>query len=78
MWNWLLAVGIGLAVILLTWGVLILLARRLPPGLARDLAAFLPDCVTTVRRLRGDPRVPKRAKVAIVIAGLWEIGRAHV
>jgi uncharacterized membrane protein YkvA (DUF1232 family) len=27
--------------------------------------------VTTVRRLRKDPRVPRRAKVAIVIAGLW-------
>jgi uncharacterized membrane protein YkvA (DUF1232 family) len=54
-----------------SWGVLLLLARRLPPGLLRDLAAFIPDCVTTVRRLRGDRRVPRRAKVAIVIAGLW-------
>jgi len=54
-----------------SWGVLLLLARRLPPGLLRDLAAFVPDCVTTVRRLRVDRRVPRRAKVAIVIAGLW-------
>jgi uncharacterized membrane protein YkvA (DUF1232 family) len=37
----------------------------------RDLAAFIPDCVTTVRRLRKDPRVPRRARVAIIIAGLW-------
>lgn len=71
MWNWLIGIGIGLAVVAATWGVLILLARRLPPGLARDLAAFLPDCVTTVRLLRKDPRVPKRAKVAVLIAGLW-------
>jgi uncharacterized membrane protein YkvA (DUF1232 family) len=43
----------------------------LPPGLLRDLAGFVPDCVTTVRRLRGDPRVPRRAKVVIALAGLW-------
>ncbi|WP_341874635.1 YkvA family protein [Salinispora arenicola] len=43
----------------------------LPPGILRDLAAFIPDCVTTVRRLRKDPRVPRRAKVAVLIAGLW-------
>jgi uncharacterized membrane protein YkvA (DUF1232 family) len=46
-------------------------ARRLPPGILRELAAFIPDCVTTVRRLRKDPRVPRRAKIAIVIAGVW-------
>nr|WP_239542714.1 DUF1232 domain-containing protein [Micromonospora terminaliae] len=48
-----------------------MLARRLPPGILRDLAAFIPDCLTTVRRLRRDPRVPRRAKAAIVFAGLW-------
>ena len=48
-----------------------MLARRLPPGLLRDLAAFIPDCVTTVRRLRRDPRVPRRARIAIVVAGIW-------
>jgi uncharacterized membrane protein YkvA (DUF1232 family) len=37
----------------------------------RDLAAFLPDCVTTARRLRKDPRVPRGAKVAVLIAALW-------
>jgi uncharacterized membrane protein YkvA (DUF1232 family) len=66
-------VGLGVAVALLvaSWGLLLLLARRLPPGLLRDLAAFIPDCVTTVRRLRRDPRVPRRAKVVLVIAGIW-------
>jgi uncharacterized membrane protein YkvA (DUF1232 family) len=49
----------------------VLLARRLPPGLLRDLAGFVPDCVTTVRRLRGDPRVPRRAKIVVALAGLW-------
>ncbi len=69
--EWLVGLGIGLACVVASWAVLYLLARRLPPGLLRDLAAFIPDCVTLVRRLRKDPRVPVRAKVAIVLAGLW-------
>ncbi len=68
-----LLIGLAAAVVAAAagWAALIVLARRLPSGLARDLAAFIPDCVTTVRRLRHDPRVPRRAKVAIVIAGVW-------
>jgi len=50
---------------------MIVAARRLPPGPLRELARFIPDCVTTVRRLRGDARVPRRARVAVVLAGLW-------
>ena len=50
---------------------MIVLARRLPPGLARDLASFLPDCVTAARRLRRDPRVPRRAKIAVLFAGIY-------
>jgi uncharacterized membrane protein YkvA (DUF1232 family) len=61
----------GLCIVADGWLLLIALARRLPAGVARDLAAFLPDCVTAVRRLRRDPRVPRRAKAAIVFAGLW-------
>jgi uncharacterized membrane protein YkvA (DUF1232 family) len=62
-----------LAVVLMvgTWALLVLVARRLPPGLLRDLAGFVPDCVTTIRRLRGDPGVPRRAKVVVALAGLW-------
>lgn len=62
-------VGVGFVVAM--WVLLVLLARRLPPGLARDLARFLPDAVTLVRRLRRDPRVPRRAKVVVLLAGLW-------
>jgi len=69
--DWLHALGIAAVLMVGSWGVLLLLARRLPPGLLRDLAAFIPDCVTTVRRLRRDPRVPRGAKVAVVLAGLW-------
>ncbi|MEV0005300.1 DUF1232 domain-containing protein [Micromonospora sp. NPDC050980] len=69
--DWL--VGLGAAVVGLvgSWALLVLLARRLPPGILRDLATFLPDCLTTVRRLRRDPRVPRRARIAIVVAGVW-------
>ena len=50
--DWLITIIAGLALLLASWGSLILLARRLPPGVLRDLAALVPDCVTTVRRLR--------------------------
>ena len=62
---------IAAGVIAASWVVLIVLARRLPPGLAKDLASFLPDCVTAARRLRHDPRVPRRAKVAVAFAAVW-------
>ena len=68
-WSW--VVGISAAVVLGSWGVMVLLAKRLPPGLLRDVAAFLPACVTTARRLRRDPRVPTRAKVALLVAVVW-------
>jgi uncharacterized membrane protein YkvA (DUF1232 family) len=64
-------VVVALVVLVASWAVLIVLARRLPPGLIKDLAGFLPACVTTVGRLRRDPRVPRRAKAAVVFAGLW-------
>jgi len=69
--RWLIGLGIASGFLLSSWVLLFVLARRLPPGILRDLAAFIPDCVTTVRRLRADPRVPRKAKVAIVFAGLW-------
>jgi uncharacterized membrane protein YkvA (DUF1232 family) len=69
--GWLRALLLAIALMAGTWALLLLLARRLPPGLLRDLASFVPDCVTTIRRLRADPRVPRRAKVAVAVAGLW-------
>jgi uncharacterized membrane protein YkvA (DUF1232 family) len=69
--GWLRALLLAVALMVGTWALLVLLARRLPPGLLRDLAGFVPDCVTTVRRLRVDPRVPRRAKVVVALAGLW-------
>jgi uncharacterized membrane protein YkvA (DUF1232 family) len=62
---------LAVALMVGSWALLVVLARRLPPGLLRDLATFVPDSVTTVRRLRRDPRVPRRAKVVVALAGLW-------
>jgi uncharacterized membrane protein YkvA (DUF1232 family) len=69
--DWLIGIGATILVVLASWAVLVLLAKRLPPGIMRDLAAFIPDCVTTIRRLRSDPRVPRRAKIAVLVAGVW-------
>ncbi|HET8602282.1 MAG TPA: DUF1232 domain-containing protein [Segeticoccus sp.] len=65
------ALAIAAVLIGLSWVAMVVLAKRLPPGLARDLAAFLPACVTAARRLRSRPEVPRRAKVALLIAVLW-------
>ncbi len=62
---------IAMTVVFGSWVLLVLLACRLPPGILKDLAGFLPACVTVSRRLRKDPRVPLGAKVAVVVAGLW-------
>jgi uncharacterized membrane protein YkvA (DUF1232 family) len=69
--GWLRAVLVAGALMVSTWALLVLLARRLPPGLLRDLASVVPDCVTAIRRLRRDPRVPRRAKLVVALAGLW-------
>ena len=68
--DWLQVLGVTLAVVVASYVVLILLARRLPPGLLRDLVEFLPACVTTARRLRRSSAVPRRAKaVRIALFG---------
>jgi uncharacterized membrane protein YkvA (DUF1232 family) len=66
-------VAVVLALWVLSWVAMVLLARRLPPGLLRDAAEFLPACVTTARRLRGSGAVPRRAKLALLIAILWVV-----
>jgi uncharacterized membrane protein YkvA (DUF1232 family) len=69
--DWLKLILVAAGVMAGLWGLLVVLAARLPPGLLKDLAGFLPACVTLVRRLRADPRVPWQAKAAVVVAGLW-------
>ncbi|MCA1674392.1 MAG: DUF1232 domain-containing protein [Actinobacteria bacterium] len=67
-WQWLAA---GAAVIALSWSLVIVLAARLPDGTLKELAGFLPACVTTARRLRRDPRVPRRPRSAVGFAAIW-------
>ena len=63
--------AVALGVWALGCALMMLFAHRLPPGLLRQTAEFLPSCVTTARRLRQDPDVPRRAKVALLVAVLW-------
>ena len=48
-----------------TIGGLALASRLLPPGRGRELAAFIPNCVVLLRRLRADRRLPGRARLAL-------------
>ena len=69
--DWVVLVVLGFGLLVASWASMVLLAARLPEGSMKELAGFLPACVTTVRTLRKDPRVPRRARVAVAIAGLW-------
>ena len=71
--EWLIGLGVAVLVMLLTWTALIVLARRLPEGTAKELARFLPACITTMRRLRRHPAVPRRARVAVAFAAVYVI-----
>jgi uncharacterized membrane protein YkvA (DUF1232 family) len=63
--------GISLVMLLSSWALLVVLAKRLPPGTAKDLARFLPACATTIRKLRKHPEVPRRARFLLLFALLW-------
>ncbi len=69
--SWLSWALLGVVLLIASWMILVVLAARLPEGSLKELAAFLPDCATTARRLRRDPRVPTRAKAAVGFALLW-------
>ena len=71
--QWVIWSVAGAAAVVGSWVVLLVLARRLPPGVLRDLAEAMPACITTARRLRRDPRVPRRARVAVILAALWVV-----
>jgi uncharacterized membrane protein YkvA (DUF1232 family) len=58
LWGAGLALGIYAAAVL----ALVALGRRTE---AQALAGFMPDCVVLVRRLLREPRVPRRAKLAL-------------
>src|SRR5258708_35922598 len=46
-------------------GLLALGPRVLPPGRARELVGFIPNCLVLLRRLRADRRLPRRARFAL-------------
>lgn len=69
--EWLVGLGIAALLLAVAWTLLTILARRLPEGTAKELARFLPACVTAMRRLRRSPQVPRRARVAIAVAAVW-------
>jgi uncharacterized membrane protein YkvA (DUF1232 family) len=64
-WLWFVAgVGVTLALWLLLIATLLVLGRHRD---AREVARFVPDCVVLFKRLLRDPRVPRRAKVAVLL-----------
>jgi uncharacterized membrane protein YkvA (DUF1232 family) len=64
--TWLLiALGTAVAVYAAFVAVLVATGRRAE---ARALARFIPDCLVLVRRLLGDPEVPRASK--LLLAGL--------
>ena len=73
--DWIRLLAIGVVVLAVSYALLAVLARRLPPGILRDLVAFVPACVTTARTLRNHPAVPRRAKLALLFAIIWTISR---
>ena len=71
--NWLAWTLTAVGCLLVLYGVLVVLARRLPPGPLRDLARLLPDCAVTLRQLHRDQRVPTRVRVALWVGLLWVV-----
>ncbi len=63
--QWLrLGVGVTVAIYVSAVVSLILAGRQ---SEARALATFIPDCIRLVRRLVGDPRIPRRRKVLLAL-----------
>jgi uncharacterized membrane protein YkvA (DUF1232 family) len=56
---------VAAGVLLIYAGLVVVLIVAGRPGRGRDLARFIPDCIVLVRRLLGDPRVPRRHKLLL-------------
>jgi uncharacterized membrane protein YkvA (DUF1232 family) len=61
--RWLL-LGFGIALVIYVLAILALVAAG-PRSDARALAGFIPDCLVLLKRLLGDPRVPRRRKLLL-------------
>jgi uncharacterized membrane protein YkvA (DUF1232 family) len=65
MTKWLLVLALtALVVYAIFLGGLVLAGRRAD---ARAIAGFVPDCVVLFGRLLGDPRMPRRYRVVVVV-----------
>lgn len=63
---------VGLAIVVAVWAlVLLMLALIGRRALATALARLVPDLLGLCRRLAGDPRVPRRAKVVLALAAAY-------
>lgn len=71
-------VWIGLLVVAVVWITLFVTARLLPPGRAREVVAFAPNCVILIRRLRQDHRLPLRGRLALGAALAYLISPVQV
>jgi uncharacterized membrane protein YkvA (DUF1232 family) len=65
--------GVVVALWTISCLLMVVFAKRLPPGLLRQIAEFLPSCVTTARALRKHPDVPRSAKIAMLVAIVWVV-----
>ena len=63
--------GVSMGAYAVSCALMVLLAARLPDGLLKQALELLPACVTTARRLRRHPDVPRRAEVALLVAIVW-------
>ena len=61
--HWLLVVAACVLVVYAGFVVTLMIAGRRPS--LGDVARFIPDCIVLVRRLLGDPRVPRRHKLLL-------------
>jgi uncharacterized membrane protein YkvA (DUF1232 family) len=61
--HWLLLVAACVLAAYAAFVVALMVAGR--RGGARDGARFIPDCIVLLRRLLGDPRVPRRHKLLL-------------
>lgn len=64
----LVAAGVVVALYAAAVAALVLAGRR---GQAAALARFVPDCVVLVRRLLGDPRIPRADRLALGVLLLY-------
>jgi uncharacterized membrane protein YkvA (DUF1232 family) len=63
---------LAVAILALIWAVLVVaLIAAGREGAAREITAFLPNLVLLFRGLATDERVPRRAKIALILGGLY-------